>query len=108
MTSTLNRQINILLCAVNVHVYACDKYLKSENHLKNYGDQGGCYPLRLKVSGSKQMLLFVGKLETDIIEKHLFEVKIFTFSYYNILLSCFVNQRIFCKSTNPAGGQNGT
>ena len=55
----LNRQINILLCAVNVHVYACDKYLKSENHLKNYGDQGGCYPLRLKVSGSKQMLLFV-------------------------------------------------
>ena len=33
--------------------------LKSENHLKNYGDQGGCYPLRLKVSGSKQMLLFV-------------------------------------------------
>ena len=55
----LNRQINILLCAVNVHLYACDKYLKSENHLKNYGDQGGCYPLRLKVSGSKQMLLFV-------------------------------------------------
>ena len=25
----LNRQINILLCAVNVHLYACDKYLRA-------------------------------------------------------------------------------
>ena len=40
-----------IVLAVNVQVYACDKYLKSEYHLRNYGDQGGCYP--------KQMLLFV-------------------------------------------------